>query len=129
MTISLFVPIFSLLAENSAEPLALTADHEGVQHATLVLESYMYTPHDLIVEPGRAIEFTLKNESFLVPHTFLLDSPTGERLVEVSVDSGEVETARFTLIQPGVYPFYCDKKLLFFPDHREEGMEGRITVR
>ena len=116
----LFLPIFPLLAEKPLEPLVLASDNEGVQRATLVLESYVYTPHDLVVEAGKPVEFTLKNESFLVPHTFLLDSPDGERLVE--------ETVQFTLAQPGVYPFYCDKQLLFFPNHREEGMEGRITV-
>ena len=122
----LTVPIF---AQESSEPLTVIADHEGVQRVTLVLESYSFSPHDLIVETGKPVEVILKNESFLVPHSFLLDSPEGKRLVDVSVDSGETETTRFTLTQPGVYLFYCDKKLLFFPDHREEGMEGRITVR
>ena len=28
------------------------------------------------------------------------------------------------MTKPGTYSFYCDKQLLFFPNHREEGMEG-----
>jgi hypothetical protein len=32
-------------------------------------------------------------------------------------------------MQPGIYLFYCDKKLLFLPSHREKGMEGRLEGR
>ena len=111
------------------EPSVLAMDRDGVQRATIQMESYSFTPNSLVAVLGKPVELTLKNESFLVPHNFLLDTPEGERFVEANVSSGETETVRFVPLTPGQYPFYCDKQLLFFPDHREEGMEGVLTVR
>jgi len=34
----------------------------------------------------------------------------------------------FTPTVAGVYPIYCDKKLLFFASHRERGMEGALEI-
>ena len=113
----------------SEEQLVLQPDKDGVQRATLNMESYVYSPNELVVASGKPVELTLQNNSFLVPHNFLLDSPDGKRLVEEDISSGEIETVQFTLTKPGTYPFYCDKQLLFFPNHREEGMEGTIVVR
>jgi len=101
----------------------------GPQFITITMESYTFTPKTLTAEVGQPIEFLLKNESFLVPHNFLLDSPDGVRLIEANVDSGEQATIQFTPTQSGPHVFYCNKQLLFFPDHREEGMEGTLTVR
>ena len=113
----------------SEEQLVLQPDKDGVQRATINMESYVYSPNELVVESGKPVELTLQNNSFLVPHNFLLDSPDGKRLVDEDISSGEIETVQFTLTTPGTYPFYCDKQLLFFPNHREEGMEGTIVVR
>ncbi len=113
----------------SEESLVLQPDQDGVQRAKLNMESYVYSPNKLVVEVGKPVELTLENHSFLVPHNFLLDSPAGERLVDVTLSSGEIEAVQFTLMTPGTYPFYCDKQLLFFPNHREEGMEGTLVVR
>ncbi|MDX1410919.1 MAG: cupredoxin domain-containing protein [Nitrospirales bacterium] len=113
----------------SEESLILQPDQEGVQRVKINMESYVYSPNNLVVELGKPVEVTLENNSFLVPHNFLLDSPAGERLVDITLSSGEIETVQFTLTTPGTYPFYCDKQLLFFPNHREEGMEGTILVR
>ena len=42
--------------------------------------------------------------------------------------STEPKTIKFVPKKNGKYPFYCDKKLLFFKSHRERGMEGVIEV-
>ena len=119
----LALPVFS------EDPVILQPDNDNIQRATINLESYVFAPNQLIVQKGIPVELTLQNNSFLVPHNFLLDSPEGERLVDAEVSSGESEKVQFTLTKPGAYPFYCDKELLFFPKHREEGMEGSILVR
>ena len=113
----------------SEETIAPSEQTDGTQMITIAMESYSFTPNTLTAEVGEPIKFLLKNESFLVPHNFLLDSPDGMRLIEENVDSGDQATILFTPTQPGVYLFYCDKQLLFFPNHREEGMEGSLTVR
>ena len=127
-----FVTIWLLVGAHpgfSEEALVLQPDADGVQRTTLTMESYVYAPKELIVELGKPVELNLQNDSFLVPHNFLLDSPDGQRVIEADVSGGDTETVRFTPTAPGIYPFYCNKQLLFFPNHREEGMEGRIVVR
>jgi len=64
------------------------------------------------------IEITLINDSFLVPHNFVLETTEQKVYFERNVDAGEQAVVRFTLTQVGVYHFYCDRQLLFFPSHR-----------
>jgi plastocyanin len=112
-------------AESSLPPLEAPFG----QQVLIRMESYSYTPSEVFVEAGKPVTLTLSNESFLVPHNFLLDDPGGNRLVDVDISSGDIRAVTLTLTEPGIYPFYCDKKLLFFPSHREQGMEGRLIVR
>lgn len=99
------------------------------QQVVIRMESYSFTPSEVFVEAGKTVTLTLSNESFLVPHNFLLDDPSGVRLVDADISSGDIEVVTLTFTEPGIYPFYCDKQLLFFPTHREQGMEGRLIVR
>ena len=110
----------------SSEP---SSENLQVQSLKITMESYSYTPSEIMLKVGKVVRITLYNDSFLVPHNFLLDDPNGVRLIEVDVGSGEERVVEFTPIIPGAYPFYCDKQLLFFPNHREQGMEGRFLVR
>jgi plastocyanin len=109
----------------------LIAESEVSTPRTIVIdmESYMYTPSELTVEVGQSLTLILNNQSFLVPHNFLLDDPNGVRVLEADISSGESQTFTLTLTEPGIYPFYCNKQLFFFPNHREEGMEGRLIVQ
>lgn len=93
------------------------------------MESYVFSPSEITVDVGPSIALILNNQSFLVPHNFMLDNPHGVRVLEADISSGESQTHMLTLTEPGIYPFYCDKQLFFFPTHREEGMEGRLIVQ
>ncbi len=99
------------------------------QQITISMESYAYTPAEVRVDKGQPLTLTLSNQSFLVPHNFLLDDPHGNRLVELDISSGDVQAVSLTLNETGMYSFYCDKKFLFFPSHRKQGMEGHLYVR
>lgn len=110
------------------DAVVLEPDADGVQRATLVLESYAFTPGSLRILAGLPVELHLENQSFLTPHNFIIDAPSVDRPVNVNVSAGERAVVRLLLNTPGTYTFYCDKQLLFFPSHREEGMEGRIEV-
>ena len=126
------VPIFSsgvALGETDQEVLVLQPDADGVQRAFIVLDSYAYTPSHISVEAGVPVEFQLENQSFLTPHNFIMDHPEAGLQQDVNVDAGDSMTIQFVAQTPGTYTFYCDKQLLFFPSHREEGMEGRLEVR
>ena len=99
------------------------------QTIVINMESYVYAPSEIKVDAGKPITLILNNQSFLVPHNFLLDDPNGVRVLEADISSGESQSHTLTLTEPGIYSFYCDKQLFFFPSHREEGMEGRLIVQ
>lgn len=109
----------------AGEPLTLEPGTDGVQRATITLDSYSYSPDHVIVQAGKPVELTLTSVTTITPHNFIIK----ELAVEQDVGAGKTVTVRFTPIQPGAYLFYCDKKLLFLPSHREKGMEGRLEVR
>ncbi|MDR4484229.1 MAG: cupredoxin domain-containing protein [Nitrospirales bacterium] len=119
---------YNLYAQISESSSPVVEEPFG-QQVMISMESYVFTPSEVMVKMGKPLTLTLSNQSFLVPHNFLLDDPSGMRLVDVDISSGDTKAVTLTLTEPGIYPFYCDKQLLFFPTHREQGMEGRLIVR
>ncbi|HEY6262327.1 MAG TPA: cupredoxin domain-containing protein [Nitrospiraceae bacterium] len=100
-----------------------------MQRATVTLDSYSYAPNHLIVEAGKPVELTLTSVTTIVPHNFIIKSPTGSLSVEQDVSAGKTVTIKFTPTQPGTFPIYCDKRLWPLPSHRDKGMEGTLEVR
>lgn len=73
------------------------------------------------------VEITATNDSRFVPHDLIVKAP--EAGMDFRIDlKKDAQAVRFTPTKVGVYPMYCDKKLLFFASHREKGMEGVIEV-
>jgi heme/copper-type cytochrome/quinol oxidase subunit 2 len=111
-------------------PLQVPVDQlDGIQRATIILDSYSYTPNHLIVQAGKPVELLLTSITTITPHNFLLKNEAAGLSIERDVGSGRTVTVQFTAKKPGTYTFYCDKKLLFFPSHQEKGMEGKLEVR
>ncbi len=111
-------------------PLRVPVDQaDGIQRATVILDSYSYTPNHLIVQVGKPVELLLTSITTITPHNFVLKHEAAGLSIERDVGSGRTVTVQFTPTKPGTYAFYCDKKLLFFPSHREKGMEGTLEVR
>ncbi len=115
----------------AAPPPPVTAEvgPDGVQRADITLDSYSFTPAHLIVQAGKSVELTLTSVTTLTPHDFILKEPAAGLSVAQEVRPRETAKVIFTPTKPGIYVFYCDKKLPFFPSHREQGMEGRLEVR
>ena len=100
---------------------------DGVQRVEVVGGSYFFDPNYVIVKVNVPVEMKIRKESGMVPHNFVIKAP--EAGMDVTVDLGkEPQTIRFTPTKVGEYPFYCDKKLLFFESHREKGMKGILKV-
>jgi heme/copper-type cytochrome/quinol oxidase subunit 2 len=111
-------------------PLQVPVDQlDGIQRATIILDSYSYTPSHLIVQAGKPVELLLTSITTITPHNFLLKGDAAGLSIERDVGAGRTVTVQFTPTKPGTYTFYCDKKLLFFPSHQEKGMEGTLEVR
>ncbi len=112
--------------EAVAVPSPATMGADGVQRATLILDSYSYSPSHLAVQAGKVVELTLTSVTTLTPHNFVLKD--GGLSIEQDVGAGKSVVVKFLPSQTGTFTFFCDKQLLFFKSHREKGMEGRLDV-
>ena len=110
-------------------PMVIPVAADGVQRATITLDSYSYSPNHLIVEAGKPVELTLTSVTTITPHNFIIKDPAGSLSVEQDVSAGKTVTIKFTPTQPGTFPIYCDKRLWPLPSHRDKGMEGKLEVR
>ncbi|MDP1769388.1 MAG: cupredoxin domain-containing protein [Nitrospirota bacterium] len=113
----------------SQVPVVVPVAADGVQRATVTLDSYSYTPKHLIVEAGKPVELTLTSVTWITPHNFIIKDPAGSLFVEQDVSADKTVTIKFTPTQPGTFPIYCDKRLWPLPSHRDKGMEGKLEVR
>ena len=112
-----------------AAPVTAETGADGIQHLSITLDSYSFTPANIEVQAGKPVEFTLKNVATLAPHSFKLDAVEDGLDLYQEVEPGKTATLSFTPAKPGVYKFYCDKKLALFPSHRKKGMVGKLEVR
>ena len=110
-------------------PMVIPVAADGVQRATITLDSYSYSPNHLIVEAGKPVELTLTSVTTITPHNFIIKDPAGSLSVEQDVSAGKTVIVKFTPTQPGTFPIYCDKRLWPLPSHRDKGMEGKLEVR
>ena len=112
--------------DSSADPpFVVPVAADGVQRATIVLDSYSYAPSHLVVQSGMPVELTLKSETIITPHNFIIK----ELSVEQDIGAGKTVVVTFTPTQIGTFPIYCDKRLWPLPSHRDKGMEGTLDVR
>jgi plastocyanin len=120
-----------LMADEGPPPAPVSAElgTDGVQRATVILDSYSYTPAHLIVQAGKPVELTLTSVTTLVPHNFILRDSAAGLDIEKDVGAGKTETVSFTPARPGTVVFYCDRRLWPMPSHRDKGMEGTLEIR
>src|SRR5215472_15557797 len=84
----------SLAQEKPAgPPAAVTAEAgpDGVQRASITVDSYSFTPGHLIVQAGKSVELTLTSVTTLTPHNFIIKDPAAGLSVQQEV--GPRETA------------------------------------
>jgi plastocyanin len=124
-----FLSVLPALGNGKGEKVEFRAaiGEDGVQRVQMVGGEYYYRPNHIIVKVNVPVEITVTNDSRFVPHNLIVKAP--EAGMDFRIDlKKDGQTVRFTPTKVGVYPMYCDKKLLFFASHREKGMEGAIEV-
>lgn len=104
-----------------------TVDTDGVQRVTISGGSYFFEPDHIIVKVNVPVELTIKKESGIVPHNIIINAPDADMDINESL-SDKPKIIQLIPKKVGKYPFYCDKRLLFFKSHKEKGMEGVIEV-
>jgi plastocyanin len=126
--------LFTAATLQAAEPqkgvqkkVVATLGDDGVQHVEVLGGGYFFTPSHIVVKVNVPVELRVRKESGFVPHDLVLKAPEAGIKIEESLSS-EPKSITFTPTKPGKYPFYCGKKLLFLPSHREKGMEGLLEV-
>lgn len=110
-------------------PIVVSISPDGVQRATIILDSYSYSPNHLVVESGKPVELTLTSRTTIIPHNFVMQELSADLSIEQDVGAGKTVIAKLLPTQPGLFPFYCDKRLWPMASHRDKGMEGRLEVR
>ena len=132
LCVALAAPVLLLADEPSpapAVPVTAEVGADGVQRATITMDSYSYAPNHLIVQAGKPVELTLTSVTTIVPHNFILKDPAAGLVIEKDVSAGKTGKVTFTPTQAGTVTFYCDRRLWPMPSHRDKGMEGRLEVR
>jgi plastocyanin domain-containing protein len=102
-------------------------DSDGIQRVDVLGGSYFFDPNYIVVRVNIPVELRIQKEAGYTPHNFILKAPEGG--IDISQELGkEPMIIKFTPTKPGKYAFYCDKKLLFFKNHKEKGMEGTLEA-
>lgn len=110
-------------------PIVVSISPDGVQRATVILDSYSYSPNHLVVESGKPVELTLTSRTTFIPHNFVMQELSAGLSIEQDVGAGKTIIAKLVPTQSGLFPFFCNKRLWPMPSHRDKGMEGLLEVR
>jgi plastocyanin len=94
-------------------------ENAPLKEFTITETEYAFSPTTMNVNVGDRVKITFINSGSF-DHDFIID--------ELDLNTGETEpggtsTLEFIASKAGTYTYYCGIK-----DHREEGMEGTLTV-
>lgn len=118
-------PARHALGEKDAFSAAI--DSDDVQRVDILGGEYFFKPDHIIVKVNVPVELRVRKKSLLTPHNIIMNEPETGIVFKESFGK-KPHVIRFTPKKTGTFPFYCDKKLLFFKSHREQGMEGILEV-
>lgn len=123
----MLVAVTALAADREKKTYKAVIDKDGIQRVTLLAGSFYFDPDYILVKVDVPVEVTIKKEAEITPHAFVIAAPAAGLNINEPL-STDPKVVKFTATKVGKYPFYCDKKLLFFKSHRERGMEGTLEV-
>jgi plastocyanin len=101
---------------------------EAVRRIAVTMGDYRFVPDKISVQNGETVELELTNTDSLTPHNFTLQAAEAGVELDVDVSAGKTKIVDITPLVPGIYRFYCNKKLPFMKSHRDRGMEGTLVV-
>lgn len=102
-------------------------DSSGVQKVEITGGEYYFDPNYIIVKKDVPVELVIKKVSGIIPHNIIIEAPEAGINIRESMDT-KPKAIRFTPTKIGKYEISCDKKFLFFANHKKKGMEGVLEV-
>lgn len=111
----------------AVKQVVATVDQDGVQRVSILGGGYFYDPSYVVVKVNVPVELSLRKESGVTPHDFVIKAPEAGIEVKVSLDT-KPQVVKFTPTKAGKYPFVCTKKMIFMKSHKDKGMEGTLEV-
>jgi plastocyanin len=127
MSLAALCSLTATLASAEEYLFRAAVDSTGVQRVEVMGGGYFFKPNHIIVKVNVPVEMSVRKEHSLVPHNIVMNSPEAGMDFNITL-SEEPKLIKFTATKTGIFPMYCNKKLLFFESHREKGMEGRVEV-
>lgn len=100
---------------------------DGVQEVEITGGYYYFRPNYIVLKKDIPARFVVRKTPGLIGHDIVIDELEAGMAFKVDLGT-EGKVIEFTPTRVGVYPFYCDRKFLFFRSHRDRGMEGLIEV-
>jgi len=104
-----------------------TVDSNGIQRVEITGGEYYFDPNYIIVKKDIPVDFVIKKVSGFIPHNIIIEAPEAGINIRESMTT-EAKVIRFTPTKTGKYAIVCDKRFLFFANHKEKGMEGVLEV-
>ncbi|MGQ0593909.1 MAG: quinol oxidase [Gammaproteobacteria bacterium] len=111
----------------AAEGFEAAPGPDGIQRVRVLAGSYFFRPRQVRVQAHVPVELTVVSEPGLIPHDFVIEAPKAGITVRETLDD-QPRVIRFMPAVPGIFEFYCGKRLLFFESHKDKGMRGVLEV-
>jgi len=109
------------------EPYVAKVDEDGYQRVEIEGGDYYFKPSRIVVRVNEPVKLVVRKKPGIVPHDIVMSAPEAGFAFKMDL-SKEGTVITFIPTKTGTYPFYCDKKFLFFKSHRKKGMEGVLEV-
>lgn len=126
--VALVLPVAHAWAEEPEPvPYVAVVGADGKQVVEITGGEYYFEPEHIVLKANVPAVFIVKRTGYIVPHNIKVEHPDAGMAFDVDMSKAGTRV-EFTPTKAGTYPFFCDKKLLFFESHKQKGMEGVIEV-
>lgn len=122
----LTAPVFGQSDPKAEKRVVATVDQDGVQRVEILGGGYFYDPNYIVVKVNVPVELSVRRESGVTPHDFVIKAPAAGIDVKIEMET-KPTLVTFTPTKPGKYEIVCTKKFLWI-NHKKKGMEGVLEV-